>query len=313
MTKITVSDYLNPNAKSPKPIPNTKTITGQLGERLAKIYSKSKSYQKADLSQAQFEPDGFRRQVGKLGQLFAKNTAPKATQAYQLMSKFGTHDRLSAATDVLYQKLAVLAEKWAVKSLAKDERFGQVSIMTLSEKHAFADDVANQARTLVSVGGVAGFFGFKGVVADTAWLLLVSLKSIYQLSYIYGKPLSDKDGVRLAYGVLASCELEKLQEKQVILTALAVGDSLLKNAQETSVLDELKTVARQYQANYADNLDIVADFVDLDKLNGKWLPKFLNIVSVGVSVHYNNVLLEEVLGVAKATFGEEVLLIENGA
>lgn len=285
---------------------------GRAGEYLAGVYGNTKTYQGVDLNQATFEADIFRRQTGKLGQmLFANALNGKAVKAYQFASRFDQQDHLSTATYALYAKIAEVAEFWAQKSLAKDERFFSLDTMSLVQKHAFANDIANQNRTLVSVGGVAGFLGLKGVVLDTAWLLLISLKSIYQLARIYDKPLTNKEGVRLAYGILSVCDLEKLQEKQVIMTALAVGDTIFKNAESTSLADELKALAEQYQSNYAQKIDGLSDFVDLNKFNSKWLRRLLPVASTAVAVHYNNALLQEVLGVAQATFANNAALLEN--
>lgn len=321
MKKYSVDDYLNRKAKddtspiTPKGVRHEPLFgkLGQVGDILANFYAKSKSYQGVDLSQNDFEADIFRRQTGTLGKsLFANVLGGKAVSAYQLASKFDQKDRLSALSDHLYANIARLAERWAVKSLSKDTRFGELSTLSPADKHALAHDIASQNRLLASMGGVAGFLGLKGVVLDTAWLLLISLKSVYQLSLIYDKPLSDKDGIRLAYGILSSCDLEKLQEKQVIMTALAVGDTLLKNAENTSLTDELKKLAKQYPASYSQKIDSLGEFVDLDKFNQRWLRRLLPVVSGAVAVHYNNVLLEEVLGVAQATF-DDVAFIENKA
>lgn len=330
MKKYSIDDYLNRRAKddtSPtlkhvrhEPLFGKRSLgtLGRVGDVLENFYGKSKTYQSVDLTQSTFQADKFHEQGSKLGQLLFANTLnPKAIKAYQLASKFSEKDHLSALSEQVYDQIAKVAEIWAVKSLAKDTRFGELSTLSQAQKYAFATDIANYNRTLVSLSGATGFLGLKGVVLDTAWLLLISLKSIYQFSLIYNKPLTDKDGIRLAYGILSQCDLDKLQEKQILMTALAVGDTLLKNAHNTSLTDELKKLANKYQSHYGDKLDGLGDFVDLDKawryFDGKWFGRVLPLVSAGVAVHYNNTLLEEVLGVAWATFADEAALIENKA
>lgn len=103
---------------------------------------------------------------------------------------------------------------------------------------------------------------------DTAWLLLVSLKSVYQLAMIYDKPLTGKEGTKIAYGILSACDLDKLQQKQVIMTALALGNSVLVNAQSTGLSDELKKLGEKYQnRSYAKGFDELSKYVNLDNLN----------------------------------------------
>ena len=44
------------------------------------------------------------------------------------------------------------------------------------------------------MGGVTGLAGLPGMLADTIWLLLVSLRTVYQLATVYDKPLTGKQG-----------------------------------------------------------------------------------------------------------------------
>lgn len=277
---------------------------GAIGAYAASLYAtKSRTHAAVDLSREDFGEDVFRRQSSQIGrELFGA----KGVTAGNLVNKFMPDNKINALSDAIYGKVASWAEAWAKKDLEKDSRFSQLDTLSDFERELLADDISNQNRALATLGGVTGLMGLKGVIVDTAWLLMVSLKSVYQLSLVYGKPLSGKAGVKLAYGILSACDLDKLQEKQVIMTALALGDTVLKNAQTTGLNDELKKLGEKYQnRSYAKQLDELSKYVDLDKFNPKWLHYVLPIGSSVVSAHYNNELIEEVLGVARATFSEK--------
>lgn len=277
---------------------------GAIGAYAASLYAtKSRTHAAVDLSREDFGEDVFRRQSSQIGR---ELLGAKGVTAGNLVNKFMPDNKINALSDAIYGKVASWAETWAKKDLEKDSRFARLETLSDFERELLADDISNQNRALATLGGVTGLMGLKGVVVDTAWLLMVSLKSVYQLSLVYSKPLSGKAGVKLAYGILSACDLDKLQEKQVIMTALALGDTVLKNAQTTGLNDELKKLGEKYQnRSYAKQLDELSKYVDLDKFNPKWLHYVLPISSSVVSAHYNNELIEEVLGVARATFSEK--------
>lgn len=285
-----------------------------LGAYLGSIYNNKDnkdSYQKADLSQETFEADIFHKQGSKIAeQLFGT----KAMGATELAKKVLPEDKFVGISEFVYTKIANWANAWANKELQNDSRFANIHTLSDSEREAFADDIANQNRALATLGGVTGFFGLKGVVLDTAWLLLISLKSVYELAIIYNKPLTGQDGIKLAYGILSACDLDKAQEKQVVMTALALGNTVLVNAQSTSISDELKKIGTKYQnRSYAKGFDEISKLVNLDRFNPTWLHWLLPVTSTAVATHYNNELIGEVLGVARATFTQSKItaLIED--
>lgn len=284
---------------------------GVIGSYFASIYGTKGHYEAVDLEQEEFDETLLRQQGNQIGQQLL---GAKGAKVQNLASKVVSDDKMNAISQAVYGKIADWANTWAKTDLAKDERFDSIRSLSDDEREAFAEDIANQNRALATIGGVSGLFGLKGVIADTAWLLMVSLKSIYQLSMVYDKPLTGKEGAKLAYGILSACNLDKLQEKQVIMTALALGDRVLKEAQSTSLAEELKKVGRKYQdRSYSKSLDELSKLVNLDRFNPKWLHYVLPVGSVAVSAHYNNELIEEVLGVAKATFSNKQIkgLIED--
>lgn len=276
-----------------------------LGAYLGSLYQSnithSQAYQAVDLEADDFQEDAFHKQGSHItSQVFGA----KASSVQSLASKVVPQSKLESLSDAVYDKVAQWASDWAAKDLAKDVRFAKLESLTDAERDNFAYDIANQNRALATLGGVTGIAGLVGVVADSAWLLLVSLKSVYQLAHIYERPLQGETGIKQAYGVLSGANLEKLQEKQVLLTALAIGGTVLSNAQQTSLKDEIFKVGSRYQTLnlYTKQFDELSRYVNLDRFNSAWLSKFLPLTSVAVGAHYNRGLIDEVLGTALATF-----------
>lgn len=284
------------------------TKLGKVGAYLSGMYgisqNKNKHYQGVDLHRESFDKDAFHAQSSFFaGQIFGA----KAVAAKNVAAKVVPQSKFEAIGESLYNKVAEWSNAWAIKDLKNDPRFDLINTMNTQERHAFAEDVANQNRALATLGGVAGLAGLKGVLADTAWLLMVSLRTVYQVAAIYDQPLTGKEGTKKAYGVLSGANLEKLQEKQVILTALALGSSMLANAQQTGIKAQLDSLSARYRESqpYAKQFLDLDKFVNLDNLNPNWLHKILPISAVAVGAHYNNELIDEVIGTAMATFSDD--------
>lgn len=284
-------------------------LLGKIGAYLSPKNTKTgnqKHYKRADLTQAfNLKDNVFYGQGASFGQ---QVFGVKGAAAHKFASKVVSQERLDGIVGVLYHKIAHIAKLWAIKSLSNDERFDRLSTLTYAQKDAFAQDIANQNRALATLGGAAGFFGLKGVVADTAWLLVVSLRTVYQLAGIYGvSPANTKDSIQLAYGVLSAANLDKLQEKQVILTALALGNTMLANTSANPTDNSKAHINHGIFANYADELSELAKYIHLEKYNLQrfstgWLSKLLPLSAVGVGAYYNRELIDEVIGTALATF-----------
>lgn len=265
---------------------------------------RQQGFASVDLNSKDFDEDAFRSQAATIGsQLFGG----KLAKAQSLVGKFTPSASADSISKAVFDKIAYWANDWAKKDLQKDSRLGKLNELTDAERDEFARDVANQNRALALMGGLSGLFGVKGVIADTAWLLMVSLKSVYQLAIIYDKPLMGADGIKLAYGVLSGANLSKLQEKQVILTALALGNTFFVNAQDPDLKKQLERADSKFRIDnaFAKQLDDLSHFVDIEKLNFGWFKRVLSVASVGTSVYYNRELIEEVLGTAMATFRPE--------
>lgn len=272
-----------------------------------------KSYQSVDLDVEATTKHPFYIQGSTLGGSFVKSIlGKKVTAVHGLAGRFISDDKLNAVSESIYHKIAELACAWAVKSVPTDPK-----MLTPAQKDELAQSLADQNRALATAGGVTGFFGLKGVVMDTAWLLLVALRTVYQLSVVYDAPLTGKDGIKMAYGVLSGANLDKLQEKQVILTALALAGGVLAHADEGSLKEELvklsssNTTIKDFDELLKfTHLDKLADKygIDIDNINTSWLRHLASISAVGVGAYYNRELIDEVIGTAMTTFKTNAML-----
>ncbi len=220
------------------------------------------------------------------------------------------------ASDGVFSQVAKLAATWSEVDLPREQRFEGIQGLTDQERNALARDIANQNRALATIGGVTGLAGLPGMLADTLWLLLVSLRTVYQLATVYDKPLTGKQGVKMAYAVLGSADLSKMQEKQTILAALGVTKGLIANSDNNGLRSELTKGLGVVNPNvqfYAQQVDKLAEQFnfDRDKINLSWIGRFLPLVSVATTVHYNSHLIDQVIGVAKATFGPEPIVAKQ--
>lgn len=220
------------------------------------------------------------------------------------------------ASDGVFSQVAKLAATWSEVDLPREQRFEGVQGLTDQERNALARDIANQNRALATIGGVTGLAGLPGMLADTLWLLLVSLRTVYQLATVYDKPLTGKQGVKMAYAVLGSADLSKMQEKQTILAALGVTKGLIASSDNNGLRSELTKGLGVVNPNvqfYAQQIDKLAEQFnfDMDNINLNWIGRFLPLVSVATTVHYNSHLIDQVIGVAKATFGPEPIVAKQ--
>lgn len=307
------ADEQKTNDKSVKKSYALKGLGGLLaisGAYLGRGYQ-DKSYQSVDLHAATKHPSYV--QGSTLGGSFAKSILDKkATAVHGLADRFISDEKLNAILENVYEKIAELAYSWAVKSLPADPK-----TLTLAQKDELAQSLTDQNRALAAVGGMTGFFGLKGVVMDTAWLLLVALRTVYQLSVVYDMPLTGKEGVKIAYGVLSGANLDKLQEKQVILTALALVGGALAHTDENSLKEELVKLSSSNTTMKDFNellkfthLDKLTDKygIDIDNINTGWFRHLVPISAVTVGAYYNRELIDEVIGTAMATFKTNAML-----
>lgn len=246
--------------------------------------------------------------IGRYSQ-FASQIVPKTT--------------FEKATDTAFLQIGKLAQRWAEYDLDNDARFDAHNLED-SERHALAKSIGHQNRALATMGGVTNFLGLTGILVDTVWLLTVSLRSIFQIAKIYDKPLSGKEGIAMAYEILAKTDLSKLQEKQTLLAGLGVFEAMADqgfNSYRLSQHDDTSDTDSQDATTDAPNdndgestttlhsvLQTVEEVatsanINLQHFNFAFLHKILPLTAVGIGTAYNNVIINEVVQIANATFG----------
>ena len=270
---------------------------------------KPRQYKAVNLGDEDYQQDLFREQTLKATQQLL---GPRFATYGKYAKKVVPNSFFQSTVDSAFAQVANLASNWSQIDLPNEHRFANIASLDDEERYALATDIANQNRALATIGGLTGLAGLPGLLADTLWLLLVSLRTVYQLGAVYNKPLTGKQGVKMAYELLANADLSKMQEKQALLAGIGIGKGLLDNAQSSGLHNELKNLGlKNKNVNfYAEQVDSIASQVgiDLDKINLTWIRKFLPVTAVIVGMRYNSQLIDEVIGVAQATFAPEAKL-----
>ena len=270
---------------------------------------KPRQYKAVNLGDEDYQQDLFREQTLKTTQQLL---GPRFATYGKYAKKVVPNSFFQSTVDGAFAQVANLASNWSQIDLPDEHRFANIASLDDEERYALATDIANQNRALAAIGGLTGLAGLPGLLADTLWLLLVSLRTVYQLSAVYNKPLTGKQGVKMAYELLANADLSKMQEKQALLAGIGIGKSLLDNAQSSGLHNELKNLGlKNKNVNfYAEQVDSIASQVgiDLDQINLSWIRRFLPATAVIIGMRYNSQLIDEVIGVAQATFAPEAKL-----
>ena len=270
---------------------------------------KPRQYKAVNLGDEDYQQDLFREQTLKATQQLL---GPRFATYGKYAKKVVPNSFFQSTVDGAFAQLANLASNWSQIDLPDEHRFANIANLDDAERYALATDIANQNRALATIGGLTGLAGLPGLLADTLWLLLVSLRTVYQLGAVYNKPLTGKQGVKMAYELLANADLSKMQEKQALLAGIGIGKGLLDNAQSSGLHNELKNLGlKNKNVNfYAEQVDSIASQVgiDLDQINLSWIRRFLPATAVIIGMRYNSQLIDEVIGVAQATFAPETKL-----
>lgn len=236
-----------------------------------------------------------------------------------MAGKFVPKTTFEKATDMAFSQIGKLAQRWADADLARDSRFTSKTLDD-SERHALAKAIANQNRSLATLGSASNIAGLAGILVDTLWLLTVSLRSIFQIAQIYDKPLTGKQGIAIAYELLAKTDLKKLQDKQTLLAGLGVVEAIADDGFGAYRMDnndskEAQTdTGQDYSQSSIGDVKGVQDMfgkveqiagqlnVNLYGFNFGFLHKVLPLSAVGIGATYNNIIINEVVQLAQATF-----------
>ena len=279
---------------------------GSLIDSINAKTGKPRKYEAVNLEDDGERQNPFRDQTLKTTQ---ELLGPRFAMYGKYAKKVVPNSLLQSFLDSVFLQMAKMAASWSQLDLPNEHRFADITTLDDEQRYALATDIANQNRALATLGGITGLIGLPGLLADTLWLLLVSLRTVYQLAAVYDKPLTGKQGMKMAYELLSKADLSKMQEKQALLAGIGVGKQLLDNAQTRGLHSELKNLGlKNKNVNYyAEQVDSVASQVgiDLDQVNLTWVRSLLPVTAVGVGMRYNSQLIDEVIGVAQATFAPE--------
>ena len=270
---------------------------------------KPRQFKAVNLGDEDYQQDLFREQTLKATQqLLGTRFATYGKYAKKVVP----NSLFESTVDGAFSQIAKLADNWSQIDLPNQHRFAKIASLDDEQRYGLATDIANQNRALATLGGITGLAGLPGLLADTLWLLLVSIRTVYQLAAVYNKPLTGKQGIKMAYELLANADLSKMQGKQALLAGIGIGKGLLDSAQSNGLHNELKNLGLQNKKVnfYAEQVDSIASQVgiDLDQINLTWIRRFLPATAVIVSMRYNSQLIDEVIGVAQATFAPEAKL-----
>lgn len=224
------------------------------------------------------------------------------------LKKIMPDDKFDQIVDGLFNQVASLAQTWSQTDIPNQKRFANLRQLDEHELNALANDIANQNRALATLGGISNGMGLLGLLIDTLWLLLVSLRSIYQFAQIYDKPLTGKQGIKIAYDILAHANLNKMQDKQTFLLALGLGQSILNNRTDSleQQIQNLNLDGQHLQFYIEQINQLGKQFgLELNQLQFNWVKRALPIGAIALAMHYNSEIIDEVLGVARATFAPQ--------
>lgn len=267
---------------------------------------KPRQYKSVNLGDDDYQEDLFREQTLKATQqLLGTRFATYGKYAKKIVP----NSLFQSSLDGAFSQVAKLAANWSQIDLPNQHRFANIASLDDKQRRALATDIANQNRALATLGGLTGLAGLPGLLADTLWLLLVSLRTVYQLAAVYDQPLTGKQGIKMAYELLANADLSKMQEKQALLAGIGVSKTLLDNAQSSGLHSELKNLGFKNKniSFYAEQVDTIASQIgiDLEQINLSWIRRFLPATAVIVGMRYNSGLIDEIIGVAQATFSSK--------
>ncbi|OBX79828.1 EcsC family protein [Faucicola atlantae] len=242
--------------------------------------------------------NAFHDQIPALSAKLMGKTPLSRYQKYA--DRFVPQSLFDKASDSVFMRVGKLAQSWADTDLHNNPQFGKQ--LSTAERDALAEEIANQNRALATLGSVSNFAGLLGILGDTFWLLAVCLRHIFQISYVYDRPLTGSTGVVLAYEILSKVNLKKLQEKQTLLAGLGLFEAMTDDtlAENQDLLDN-STIAQLFSAfdEIAENINL-----NLERFNVGILHKVLPITAVGIGTAYNNQIIHEVITVTQAVFAD---------
>lgn len=242
----------------------------------------------------------FQQQLPKLGK---RLLGRRFSRVANMVTRFVPDTILQKTTNSAFIKIAGLAEQWSKLDLPGGLDFSNLHELSHAERAELAKSVASQNRAMAAVGsGVTGLTGLLGTIADLLWLLLLSLRLIYQTSEIYGEKLTGISGAKRAFALLAEADLSMLTEKQAVLVSMGAASELVDEA-DLHVLQGLIDKDNNITF-FQETVKNIAEQFNID-LNFGWLLKILPIAAGVTSAVYSVYIINEVSAVVHAEFSNK--------
>lgn len=239
----------------------------------------------------------FQEQLSTLGKRLLGRRFAKVAG---MVSRFVPESTVNKATDTAFLQVARLAEQWSKVDLPNEVDLEHITDMSAAEREALAVTVANQNRALAAMGsGVTGLTGLLGTVVDLMWLLLLSLRLIYQTAHLHGETLTGVAGAKRAFDVLSQADLSMLTEKQAVLVSMGAASELVDEA-DLQVLQGLIGEDNNI-AFFQETVSNIAQQFNIN-LNLGWLLKLLPIAAGVTSAVYSVYIMNEISAVVASEF-----------
>lgn len=286
-----------------------KKMSEKSGDALGNVTKAEKAKQaKQNTQQAQAKKttskpsdNAFQEQIPKFTKkLFGK----RVTKVANLIKQFVPDATLYKVSDKAFLQIALLAEKWSkmadTDDIIKASEF--FDTMSNQEKSDVVNAIASRHRAIAALGsGVTGATGFVGILFDLFWLLLLSLRLVYQTAAAYGQPLSGIDGANKVFDILANADLSMLTEKQAVLMSIGAASELVDDI-DLQVLQGLVEGNEDFEF-FKSAIESITEQFNIG-LNFDWLLKFLPVASGLTSAVYSVFIINEVAAAVEAEYSE---------
>lgn len=245
----------------------------------------------------------FRRQMPDLAKQILGVRFAKASQ---FVGKMLPNGAMETATDHLFDRLAQAAEFlsqpseiWQEANVADQQALRDLSPEQIDE---LVTTVINRNLALAAVeGGVTGLAGVAGALVDFPLVLLVALRTIYQISQCYGVDLSGSQGRELVYRVMAASNLDLLTEKQALMLSISTVGQLVASSDVNALQ---KMVGSATSADYFRKL--AGDLSQSFNINiqPSLLMRVLPVATSATSALYNARIISTVAKKAQQAFSD---------
>lgn len=152
--------------------------------------------------------------------------------AVSRVARFVPSSAFDTVTDMVFGRAANLADRLA-GSEALLESAGIASLADLRDadparRDQLADMAIDQNRLVAMLeGGITGGLGFAGKAVDLPALLILVLRTVYQVGYSYGFDLKGESGRALVFEALGQANMDALARKEAVALGINALESIL--------------------------------------------------------------------------------------